>query len=69
MKAKKIVERKLRNSIKSATVRSLERRRGLKEETNGVVDEDVALARAIEEGLGSPPLSRSRVISQLESDH
>jgi hypothetical protein len=59
-------EEKLKNLLKSALVEALEENRGL---VQGIVEEameDIALARAIEQGLGSKAASRDEVFTILE---
>ncbi len=61
-----IDEKKLKNLLKSALVEALEEHRDL---VQGIVEEaieDIAFARAIEQGLGSGAVSRDAVFAILE---
>lgn len=61
-----IDEEKLKDLLKSAVIEAFEERRDL---LQGIVEdalEDIALAQAIDEGLGSGPASRGEVFAILE---
>jgi len=59
-------EGKLKDLLKSALVEALEENRGLVQEIVEEAMEDFALARAIEQGLESQPVSRDEVFAILE---
>ena len=59
-------EEKLKDLLKSALVEALEENRGLVQDIVEEAMEDIALARAIEQGLGSEPISRDEVFVILE---
>jgi len=59
-------EEKLKDLLKSALVEALEENRGLVQDIVEEAMEDIALARAIEQGLGSEPVSRDEVFVILE---
>lgn len=59
-------EQKLKDLLKSALVEVLEERRDLVQDIVEEAMEDFGLARAIEQGLESQPVSRDEVFSVLE---
>ena len=59
-------EEKLRELMKSALIEALEERRDLMKEIVAEVIEDIALARAIEQGLESKPVARDEVFAILK---
>ncbi|MGB8507068.1 MAG: hypothetical protein WCD76_01565 [Pyrinomonadaceae bacterium] len=59
-------EEKLKDLLKMALVEALEENRDLVLDIVGEAMEDIALARAIEEGLDSEPVSRDEVFTILE---
>ncbi len=59
-------EAKLKDLLKSAIVEILEERGDLIRELLEEAIEDIALARAIEEGASSAPVSRDEVFAVLE---
>lgn len=59
-------EEKLKELLKAALVEALEEHRDLVRDIVEEAMEDLALARAIEEGLGSPPVPRDEVFAILE---
>jgi hypothetical protein len=59
-------EQKLKDLLKSALVEVLEERRDLVQDIVEEAMEDFGLARAIERGLESHPVSRDEVFSVLE---
>ena len=62
-----IDEAKLKDLLKSAIAEVLEERREFVKEIIEEAMEDVALARAIDEGVGTDPVSRQEVFTILES--
>ena len=58
-------EEKLRELMKSALIEALEERGDFVREIVAEVIEDIALARAIEQGLESEPISRNEVFAIL----
>ncbi len=61
-------EEKLKELLKSALVEALEERRDLVQDIVEEAMEDFALARAIEQGLGSDSVSRDEVFAILEGE-
>jgi hypothetical protein len=61
-----IDEEKLKEILKSAFVEALEEQRELVRDIVEEALEDIALARAIEQGLGSKSVSRDEVFAILE---
>jgi hypothetical protein len=59
-------EERLKDLMKAALVEALKEQRDLVREIVEEAMEDIALARAIEEGLGSAPASREEVFDILE---
>jgi hypothetical protein len=59
-------EEKLKDLLKSALVEALEENRGLVQDIVEEAMEDIALARAVEQGLGSESVSRDEVFTILE---
>ena len=59
-------EEKLRDLLKSALVEALEENRDLVQDIVEEATEDFALARAIEQGLGSESISRDEVFAILD---
>lgn len=59
-------EEKLKDLLKAAVVEALKENRGLVQEIVEEAVEDIALARAIEQGLGSTTVSRDEVFTILE---
>ena len=59
-------EEKLKELLKSALVEALEEHRDLVQDIVEEAMEDFALARAIEQGLASEPVSRNEVFAILE---
>jgi hypothetical protein len=59
-------EEKLKDILKSALVEALEEHRDLVQDIVEDAMEDFALARAIEQGLASEPVSRDEVFAILE---
>jgi len=59
-------EEKLKDLLKSALVEVLVENRDLVQDIVEEAMEDIALARAIEQGLGSEPVSRDEVFTILE---
>jgi len=62
-----IDEAKLKDLLKSAIAEVLEERREFVKEIIEEAMEDVALARAIDEGVGTDAVSRQEVFTILES--
>jgi hypothetical protein len=62
-----IDEAKLKDLLKSAVAEVLEERREFVKEIIEEAMEDVALARAIDEGVGTDAVSRKEVFTILES--
>jgi hypothetical protein len=63
-----IDEEKLKALVKSALMEALEEHRDLVREIVEEAMEDIALARAIEQGLDSEPVSRGEVFAILEGE-
>ncbi len=61
-----IDEEKLKDLLKSALVEALEEHRDLVQDIVEEAMEDIALARAIEQGLSSEAVSRDEVFAILE---
>ena len=61
-----IDEEKLKSLLKSALVEALEEHRDLVQEIVEEAMEDIALARAIEQGLGGESVARDEVFAILE---
>ena len=61
-----IDEEKLKALLKSALMEALEEHRDLVQEIVEEAMEDIALARAIEQGLGGESVSRDEVFAILE---
>ena len=59
-------ERKLKDLLKIALVEALKENRDLVQDIVEEAMEDIALARAIEQGLGSESVSRDEVFTILE---
>jgi len=59
-------EEKLKDLLKLALVEALKENRGLVQDIVEEAMEDIALARAIEQGLGSESVSRDEVFTILE---
>ena len=59
-------EEKLKDLLKMALVEALEENRDLVQNIVEEAMEDIALARAIEQGLGSESVSRDEVFTVLE---
>jgi hypothetical protein len=59
-------EEKLKDLMKSALVEALEEHRELVQDIVDEAMEDFAMARAIEQGIDSKPLSRDEVFAILE---
>jgi hypothetical protein len=59
-------EEKLKDLLKSALVEALEEQRDLVRDIVEEAMEDIALARAIEQGLGGESVSRDEVFTILE---
>ena len=64
-----IDEDKLKEALKSAIVEVLEERKDLVRDLLEEALEDIALARAIEEGEQSELVARDEVFNVLESNH
>ena len=62
-----IDEAKLKQMLKSAVAEVLEERRDLVKDIVEEAIEEIALARAIDEGLDTETVSRGEVINMLES--
>lgn len=67
MSIKTIEDDRLKTLFKSAFAEALEEHRDLVREIVGEAVEDIALARAIEQGLGGKPASRARVMRLLDA--
>lgn len=65
--ATSIDEGKLKELLKAAVIEALEERRDLVKDMVEEAMEDIALARAIEEGLGGKSVSRDEVFALLEN--
>jgi hypothetical protein len=65
--ATSIDETKLKDLLKSAVAEVLEERREFVEEIIEEAMEDVALARAIDEGVGNDAVSREEVFTALNA--
>jgi hypothetical protein len=63
-----IDEEKLKSLVKSAVVEALKEHRDLVQEIVEEVMEDIALAHAIEQGLGGESVSRGEVFAILEGE-
>jgi hypothetical protein len=63
-----IDEERLKDLLKSALVEALEEQRNLVQEIVEEAMEDIALSRAIEQGLGSESASRDEVFAILEGE-
>jgi hypothetical protein len=61
-------EEKLKNLVKSALVEALKEHRDLVQEIVEEALEDIALAHAIEQGLGGESVSRDEVFAVLEGE-
>jgi hypothetical protein len=61
-----IDEERLKDLLKSALVEALEERRDLVQEIVEEAMEDIGLAHAIKQGLGSESISREKVFAILE---
>lgn len=61
-----IDEKKLKNLMKSAFAEALEEQRALVQDIVEEAIEDIALSRAIEQGLGSKFVARDAVMKILE---
>jgi hypothetical protein len=61
-------EENLKNLVKSAFVEALKEHRDLVQEIVEEALEDIALAHAIEQGLGGEPVSRDEVFAILEGE-
>ena len=61
-----IDEKELKTMLKAAVVEALEEHRGLLREIVEEAIEEIALARAIDEGLSSEPATRAEVFEILE---
>ncbi|MBN1294883.1 MAG: hypothetical protein JXB48_23810 [Candidatus Latescibacteria bacterium] len=61
-----IDEERLKDMLKSALVEALEEHRDLVQDIVEEAMEDIGLAHAIEQGLGSEPVSREQVFAILE---
>ena len=61
-------EEKLKSLVKSALVEALKEHRDLVREIVEEAMEDIALARAIEQGLGGESVSRDEVFAVLEGE-
>lgn len=59
-------EERLKDILKSALIEALEEHRELVQDIVEEALEDLALARAVEQGLGSEPVSRDEVFAILE---
>lgn len=59
-------EERLKDLLKSALVEALEEQRDLVRDIVEEAMEDIALGRAIEQGLDSEPVSRDEVLAILE---
>ncbi len=59
-------EERLKDLLKSAVAEALEEHRGLVRDIVEEALEDIALARAVERGLATKPVSRDEVFSILE---
>lgn len=66
MPAKMMDDAKLKNLMKSAFGEALEENRELVGEIVGEAIEEIALARAVEQGLKTKPIPRAQVFSLLE---
>ncbi|MBA2734340.1 MAG: hypothetical protein H0U54_15870 [Acidobacteria bacterium] len=64
-----IDEERLKDLVKSALAEALEEQRNLVQEIVEEAMEDIALSRAIEQGLGSESVSRDEVFAILEGEH
>ena len=62
-------DERLKNLFKTAILEVLEERKDILRDLIEETVEDVALARAIEQGQGTPEASRSEVFSILEGGH
>lgn len=65
--ATSIDEGKLKDLFKAAVIEALEERRDLVKDIVEEAMEDIALARAIEEGVSGESVSRDQVFALLES--
>jgi hypothetical protein len=63
-----IDEERLKILLKSALVEALEEQRNLVQEIVEEAMEDIALSRAIEQGLGGKSVSRDEVFAILEGE-
>ena len=61
-------EEKLKSLVKSALVEALKEHRDLMQEIVEEAMEDIALAHAIEQGLGGETVSRDEVFAILEGE-
>lgn len=68
MAAATIDEEKLKALLKSALVEALEEHRDLVQDIVKEAMEDIALAHAIEQGLGSESVSREEIFAILEDE-
>jgi hypothetical protein len=68
MAAATIDEERLKALLKSALVEALEEHRDLVQDIVEEALEDIALSRAIEQGLGSEAVSREEVFAILEGE-
>lgn len=59
-------EKKLRSIVKSALAEAFKENRELMQDIVQEALEDIAMARAIEQGLQTKPVSRKKVFSVLE---
>jgi hypothetical protein len=64
-----IDEERLKDLLKTALVEALEEQRNLVQEIVEEAMEDIALSRAIEQGLGSESVSRDEVFAILDGEH
>ncbi len=69
MNSKVVDDKKLKALLKTAIIEVLEERKDLLRELLEEALEDVALARAIEEGERTKTVSRSQVFSTLQGGH
>lgn len=62
-------DEKLKNLFKTALLEVLEERKDILRDLIEETLEDIALARAIEQGQGTPDANRSEILSILERGH
>lgn len=62
-----VSDAQLKDLVKAAMAEALVEQRGLLKEIVEEVIEDIALSRAIDEGMGTPLVSREEVFAALDS--